>query len=99
MDESLDEEVARRVRELRGWVSKGTRPRRTIYLAAALYERIKDDDPARFPEAIGLLAQFLRGYSRSAAAAAIFDGKDVTDDPRYQRKRPLFGGGWERIEW
>ena len=98
MDESLDEEIARRVRELRGWLSKGNRPRRVIYLASALYERIKDRDPGAYHEAIRVLSHFHRSYERVRIVEAIFDAEDITDDPRYQRKRLAFGGGWEPID-
>lgn len=95
--DDLDAEVARRVKELRGWMAKGTRPRRTIYLATALYELVKDYGD-RFPEASGILSDFSDAYDRITCAIAIFDGKDVTDDPRYQRRRLAFGGGWEDAE-
>lgn len=96
MDE-LDEEVDRRVRELRGWMLKGTRPRRVIYLAAALHELVKSSD-REFPAAIDVLEEFLRTHLGARIAAAIFDGEEVTDDPQYQRRRLAFGGGWEPLD-
>jgi hypothetical protein len=96
--DDIREDIERRDRELRGWMSKGTRPRRTISLAMALHEILKTLPREDYMEAWTTLHEFAWDhYDTVEAAKAIFDAVEVPEDEKRVKHRLAFGGGWEDV--